>query len=61
MQSATDIASQVRTGRLRAQDVVASALARAEESQKQLNAFTLIDHEGAMARAVGIDKLVEDG
>lgn len=61
MQSAIDIASQVRTGRLRAQDVVASALERAVESQDQLNAFTLIDHEGAMARAQGIDKLVEDG
>ena len=61
MQSATDIASQVRTGRLRAQDVVASALARADESQNQLNAFTLIDHEGAMSRALGIDKLVQDG
>ncbi len=61
MQSAIDIASQVRTGRLRARDVVASALERADESQDQLNAFTLIDHEGAMARAQGIDKLVEDG
>jgi Asp-tRNA(Asn)/Glu-tRNA(Gln) amidotransferase A subunit family amidase len=61
LQPATDIASQVRTGRLRAQDVVASALTRAEESQSQLNAFTLIDHEGAMARALGIDKLVEAG
>jgi Asp-tRNA(Asn)/Glu-tRNA(Gln) amidotransferase A subunit family amidase len=61
VQSAIDIASQVRTGRLRAQDVVASALERAEASQGQLNAFTLIDHEGAMARALGIDKLVEEG
>lgn len=61
VQSATDIASQVRTGRLRAQDVIASALARAEESQRQLNAFTLIDDEGAMARAAGIDRLVADG
>jgi len=61
MRSGTDIASQVRTGRLRAQAVVAEALERAEASQEQLNAFTLIDHEGAMARARGIDKLVEDG
>ena len=61
MRSASDIASQVRTGRLRAQDIVASSLERAEASQEQLNAFTLIDHEGAMARARGIDKLVADG
>jgi aspartyl-tRNA(Asn)/glutamyl-tRNA(Gln) amidotransferase subunit A len=61
VRSATDIASQVRTGRIRAADVVAEALERAEASQDQLNAFTLIDREGAMARARGIDKLVEDG
>jgi aspartyl-tRNA(Asn)/glutamyl-tRNA(Gln) amidotransferase subunit A len=61
VRSATDIASQVRTGRLRARDIVAEALDRAEASQEQLNAFTLIDHEGAMARARGIDKLVADG
>lgn len=61
MRSATDIASQVRTGRILAADIVAEALERAEASQDRLNAFTLIDHEGAMARARGIDKLVEDG
>jgi aspartyl-tRNA(Asn)/glutamyl-tRNA(Gln) amidotransferase subunit A len=44
-----------------AADIVADALARAEASQDRLNAFTLIDHEGAMARARGIDRLVEDG
>jgi len=61
MQPATEIASQVRTGRLRAQDVVADALDRAEASQDALNAFTLIDRQGAMARARGIDMLVDDG
>ena len=61
MPPATDIASQVRTGRLRAQDVVGAALDRAEASQGDLNAFTLIDRDGAMARAVGIDMLVADG
>jgi len=44
-----------------AADVVAEALERAEASQERLNAFTLIDHEGALARAHGIDKLVDDG
>lgn len=58
---ATEIAAQVRTGRLRAVAVVTEALERVEESQDHLNAFTLIDHEGALARARGIDRLVEDG
>jgi Asp-tRNA(Asn)/Glu-tRNA(Gln) amidotransferase A subunit family amidase len=61
MQSATEIAAQVRTGRLRAADVVSDALERANASQDQLNAFTLIDRDGAMARARGIDLLVEAG
>jgi Asp-tRNA(Asn)/Glu-tRNA(Gln) amidotransferase A subunit family amidase len=61
MGSATEIAAQVRTGRLRAVDVVAEALERAETSQEHLNAFILIDKMGAMARARGIDMLVEGG
>lgn len=59
--SATYIASQVRTGRLRAIDIVTEALERAEESQELLNAFTLIDRRGAIARATGIDMLVATG
>jgi aspartyl-tRNA(Asn)/glutamyl-tRNA(Gln) amidotransferase subunit A len=61
MQPATEIAAQVRTGRLRAVDVVADAIEKAEASQDKLNAFTLIDRDGAMARAVGIDMLVDSG
>lgn len=61
MKPATEIASQVRTGRLSAVGVVTEALERAEVSQEALNAFTLIDHEGALARARGIDILVADG
>ncbi len=61
MKSATEIASHVRTGRLRSVDVVAEALERAEASQSILNAFTLIDRDGALARARGIDKLIASG
>ncbi len=61
MRSATEIASQVRTGRLRAVDVVSTAIDRAEASQDKLNAFTLIDRDNAMARALGIDMLVDTG
>ncbi len=61
MTSAVEIASQVRSGRRRAVDIVQRALEAADASQGGLNAFTLIDHEGAMARAEGIDVLVERG
>jgi Asp-tRNA(Asn)/Glu-tRNA(Gln) amidotransferase A subunit family amidase len=61
MKPATEIASQVRTGQLRAVDVVSGAIERAEASQEQINAFTLIDRNNALARARGIDMLVETG
>ena len=61
MRSAVDIGSQVRTGRLSAEAVVREALAAAEQSQASLNAFILIDAEGAMTRARAIDMLVEQG
>ena len=61
MRSAVDIGSQVRTGRLKAEAVIRDALAAAEESQGSLNAFTLIDSEGAMTRARAIDMLVDQG
>jgi aspartyl-tRNA(Asn)/glutamyl-tRNA(Gln) amidotransferase subunit A len=58
---AVTIAAQVRTGRMRAIDVIESALAAAEDSHDTLNAFTLIDIAGARHRAEAIDKLVADG
>jgi len=61
VRSAVEIGSQVRTGRVRAASIVQEAIEAAERSQPDLNAFTLIDHEGAMARAEAIDALVEQG
>jgi len=61
VRTAVEIASQVRTGRRKAVDIVTEALGRADRSQGDLNAFTLIDHEGALARARGIDILVASG
>ena len=58
---AATIASRVRSGRLKAVDVVAEAINDSIESHDVLNAFTLIDRSGAMARAKGIDMLVEAG
>jgi aspartyl-tRNA(Asn)/glutamyl-tRNA(Gln) amidotransferase subunit A len=61
MRSAVDIGSQVRTGRLSARHVVEHALAAARRSQDALNAFTLIDTDGALARARAVDMLVDQG
>jgi aspartyl-tRNA(Asn)/glutamyl-tRNA(Gln) amidotransferase subunit A len=61
MRSAIEIGSQVRTGRLKAEHVARHALDAAERSQASLNAFTLIDAEGAMTRARAIDMLVAQG
>ena len=46
---------------MRALDAVGAALERAETSQADLNAFTLIDREGALRRAATIDELVRGG
>ena len=61
MTNATSIASKVRSGRLKAVDVVTEAIDGAIESHDGLNAFTLIDRSGAIARAQGIDMLVGAG
>ena len=61
MESAALIASQVRTGRIKAVDVAARAIGAARELHDTLNAFTLIDVDGAMHRAEAIDQLVADG
>ena len=61
MRSAVEIGSQVRTGRLSAEEIVRAAISAARTSQDSLNAFTLIDGEGAMVRARAVDMLVEQG
>lgn len=58
---AATIAAKVRTGRLKALDVTIEAIDAAIESHDSLNAFTLVDKSGAIARARGIDMLVEQG
>ena len=59
--SAADIASRVRSGRITATEVVSRAIEAAIDSHDDLNAFTLIDRSGALARAEGIDRLVAEG
>ena len=61
MRTAADIASQVRSGRLRAVEVVDRAVESAIAAHDALNAFTLIDPDGARHRAEAIDRLVAEG
>jgi Asp-tRNA(Asn)/Glu-tRNA(Gln) amidotransferase A subunit family amidase len=56
-----DLVSAIGAGRTSAVDVVTAALDRAEASQPSLNAFTLIDREGAIERAAAIDRIVAAG
>jgi Asp-tRNA(Asn)/Glu-tRNA(Gln) amidotransferase A subunit family amidase len=59
--SVAELVDAVRSGEAKAVEFVAAALARAEESQPSINAFTLIDHHGAMSRAEAIDRIVTAG
>ncbi|MCL1594600.1 MAG: amidase, partial [Actinomycetia bacterium] len=61
MGPASEIASQVRTGRLSAAVVIEEALDRAESAQAELNAYTLIDKQRAIDRARHIDATVAGG
>lgn len=59
--SAGEIAQKVRTGRLSAEAVASDALAHAEATHSDLNAFTFIDPSAVAARAKAIDVLVARG
>ena len=61
MDSAALTASQVRTRRLRAVEVIERSLEAARSLHDELNAFTLIDVDGSLRRAEGIDRLVDEG
>jgi Asp-tRNA(Asn)/Glu-tRNA(Gln) amidotransferase A subunit family amidase len=61
MRSIADIAATVRSGDSTAVETVTAALDHAEASQADLNAFTRIDRDGALARAVGIDERIAGG
>src|SRR5690606_23034069 len=58
---AAKIASDVRAGRLPAQDVVDMALARIDERDGAINSFTTVTHERARKRAQRIDAMVARG
>jgi aspartyl-tRNA(Asn)/glutamyl-tRNA(Gln) amidotransferase subunit A len=55
------MAAGVRTGEITAVDLVARHLDRSEALQDDLNAYTLIDREGALQRAAAIDQRVAAG
>ncbi|MDJ0953140.1 MAG: amidase [Acidimicrobiia bacterium] len=59
--SVSAIAHAVAGGALSAGAVVADHLERSERSQETLNAYTLLQHDAAMAAAAGIDAQVASG
>lgn len=60
-QSVSATARAVREGRVTAAATVAAALGRAREAQGELNAFTHLDEEGAMAAAAALDARLASG
>ena len=58
---AWEIADGVRSGELRAVDVLEAFLARVDRFNGELNAFCFLDAEGARVRAVEIDEAVARG
>lgn len=52
--SARELASLVRSGELSAGELVSQSLQRIDELQPVINAFTFVDHEGALAAARSI-------
>lgn len=59
--SATELASALRTGQVRAHEVMTEALARAERVQAVVNPFTWHDPEAALAAARAADERIAAG
>ena len=55
------IAEKVSGQELSATEITATHLERAEDSQPTLNAFTMIDHDGAVATAAAVDARIANG
>jgi amidase len=53
--SATELAGLVRSGDLSSRELVEASLARIEDLDERVNAFTLVDREGALSAADSID------
>jgi len=59
--SVVEIADGVRAGRFSARDMLAEAFARLDAANPQLNAFVILDREGAERSAAAIDDCVARG
>jgi aspartyl-tRNA(Asn)/glutamyl-tRNA(Gln) amidotransferase subunit A len=57
----TDLATDVRSGKRSALDLVAHALERIEALNPRVNAFVALDADGALKAAAGIDRAVAQG
>src|SRR5438270_8036213 len=61
LDTVADLATAVRAGRQRARDLVQHSLDRIDADNPAINAFVLVDGEGALAAADEIDRRVADG
>lgn len=61
MKSATEIAHDIRSGKVRAYDLMEQTLAKIKRSNASVNAFVFIDERQALEQAAQIDHQVADG
>lgn len=59
--NASELAAQIRSGDRTAAEVTESALSRIESLNGEINAFTLVDAQGARARAKALDERISRG
>ena len=55
------IATAVSAGSIRATDIVTQFLERCDAAQDRINAYTLIDHDGALRAAAAVDARIDSG
>lgn len=61
MKSVVEIADRIRSGKLRAVDIVSQCIGEIETKNSKVNAFIYLDREGAMKTAQKIDALILGG
>ena len=61
MKFAHQIAQEVRSGEVSAEEVVQAALSKAERVQEDLNAFLTISHDAALSKARALDERIASG
>ena len=60
-QDATAIAQKIREGEITAREIIDQTLAQIDQRNAELNCFTTVTRERAIAEAIKIDQLIAQG